>query len=323
MKVKKSLKKYFIPHQENDHQPHILRSKAVNVIAAVIIFCELVFLFEIYGIFPKNFMALILPDVLIDETNVSRSTNNLNTLKTSLVLNTAAQLKADDMAAKGYFSHTSPEGLTPWHWFELAGYRFSYAGENLAVNFVDSKDVVDAWMNSPGHRANILSDYFTEIGIGVADGKYNGQEATFIVQMFGRPAAAVQTPPQPKTPQTTPVAVKPTPVPLESSDTFVAVKGAEVEPGTSVTPIATPIGDEQTEPRAASLEKIISQPKTTAVFIYVALGLVVLVALLLTIFIKIKIQYPRLIKNGVLLLILIGVILAINQFITLYHSQII
>lgn len=323
MKVKKSLKKYFIPHRENDHQPHILRSKAVNIIAAVIIFCELVFLFEIYGIFPRNFMALILPDVLIDETNVSRSTNNLNTLKTNTILNTAAQLKANDMASKGYFSHTSPEGLTPWHWFELAGYKFSYAGENLAVNFVDSKDVVDAWMDSPGHRANILSDYFTEIGIGVADGKYNGQEATFIVQMFGRPAPAVQTPPQPKTPQTTPVAVTPTPIPLESSDTFVAVKGAEVEPGASGTPEATPISNGQTEPRAASLEKIISQPKTTATFIYIALGLVVLIALLLTIFIKIKIQYPRLIKNGVLLLILIGVILAINQFITLYHSQII
>lgn len=321
MKVKKSLKKYFIPNQGNDHQPYILRSKAVNIIAAVIIFCELVFLFEIYGVFPKNFMALILPDVLIDETNESRAVNNLNTLKINLVLNTAAQLKANDMASKGYFSHTSPAGLTPWHWFELAGYKFSYAGENLAVNFVDSKDVVDAWMGSPTHRANILSDYFTEIGIGVANGEYNGQEATFIVQMFGRPAPAVQTPPQPKTPQTTPIIATPSPVPLESSDTFVAVKGAELEPGASIVP--TPVNGEQTAARAASLEKIISHPKTTATFIYVALGLLVLVGLLLTIFIKIKVQYPRLIKNGMLLLILIGAILAINQLITLYHSQVV
>ncbi|MDP2855850.1 MAG: CAP domain-containing protein [bacterium] len=319
--MKKTLKKYFIPYQENDHQPHILRSKAVNIIAAVIIFCELVFLFEIYGVFPKNFMALILSDVLIDETNENRSTNNLNTLKTNLVLNTAAQLKANDMASKEYFSHTSPEGKTPWYWFDRAGYKFSYAGENLAVNFVDSKDVVDAWMGSPTHRVNILSDYFTEIGIGVANGKYNGQETTFIVQMFGRPAPAVQTPPQPKTPQVTPVAVTPTPVSLESSDTFVAVKGAEVEPGTNSIPV--PTAGEQTASRAASLEKIISQPKTTATFIYIVLGLLVIVALLLTIFIKIKIQYPRLIKNGMLLLVLIAIILAINQFITLYHSQIV
>ncbi len=321
MKIKKTLKKYFIPNSDNDHQPHILRSKAVNIIAAVIIFCELVFLFEIYGVFPKNFMALILPDVLIDETNKDRSANNLNTLKTDLVLNTAAQLKANDMASKGYFSHTSPEGLTPWHWFELAGYKFSYAGENLAVNFVDSKDVVDAWMGSPTHRANILSDYFTEIGIGVANGLYNGQEATFIVQMFGRPAAVVQTPPQPKAPQSTPATVSPTPIPIESSATFVAVKGIEAEPGTTETPAS--VSGEQTAPRADSLEKIISRPKTTATFIYVALGLLVLIGLLLTVFIKIKIQYPRLIKNGMLLLILIGVILAINQLITLYHSQIV
>ncbi len=57
------------------------------------------------------------------------------------VLERAAQAKADDMAAKSYFSHNSPDGVTPWFWLNQAGYVFTYAGENLAANFSDSIDV--------------------------------------------------------------------------------------------------------------------------------------------------------------------------------------
>ena len=99
-----------------------------------------------------------------------------------------AQLKADDMASKGYFSHTGPDGSAPWKWFQAAGYRYEYAGENLAVNFNESEDVVDAWLKSPTHRANIMKANFTEVGIGVATGTYKGKEATFVVQFFGKPA---------------------------------------------------------------------------------------------------------------------------------------
>ena len=80
--------------------------------------------------------------------------------------------------------------MTPWFWFAEANYQFSYAGENLAVFFGDSEDVVDAWLNSPSHRANLLNQQFTEIGIAVAEGTYQGQETTFIVQLFGTPAVA-------------------------------------------------------------------------------------------------------------------------------------
>jgi hypothetical protein len=92
------------------------------------------------------------------------------------------------MAEKGYFSHTGPDGAQPWKWFREAGYRYEYAGENLAVNFNESEDVVNAWMKSPTHRANILKHDFTEVGIGVATGTYKGKEAVFVVQFFGKPA---------------------------------------------------------------------------------------------------------------------------------------
>ncbi|MEI6553150.1 MAG: CAP domain-containing protein, partial [bacterium] len=75
----------------------------------------------------------------------------------------------------------------PWYWIDQTGYQYSSAGENLAVNFDYSKDVVQAWMNSPTHRANIVKAKYQEIGIGIAEGFYQGRPSVFVVQMFGTP----------------------------------------------------------------------------------------------------------------------------------------
>jgi len=85
--------------------------------------------------------AEVISAVLADLTNGERQTQNLPILTVSPLLNEAAEMKATDMATKGYFAHTSPEGKTPWYWLEQAGYNYQYAGENLAINFSDSKDV--------------------------------------------------------------------------------------------------------------------------------------------------------------------------------------
>jgi hypothetical protein len=135
----------------------------------------------------SKILALIYPGVLTDLTNSERQAVGLSTLKINPYLQEAARRKANDMAIKGYFAHTSPSGITPWHWFGEAGYRYQYAGENLAVNFTDSKDVESAWMRSPSHRANILNKNYTEIGIATSKGTFGGRETTFVVQMFGRP----------------------------------------------------------------------------------------------------------------------------------------
>ena len=138
-------------------------------------------------VFKSDFLAEVIPRVLIDLTNRSRTDLALNQLVTSSVLEDAAQRKADDMAAGGYFSHNSPDGKTPWYWFGEAGYDFSYAGENLAIHFSDSPEVVEAWMNSPSHRANIVNENFTEIGIAISQGSFEGKQTIFVVQMFGKP----------------------------------------------------------------------------------------------------------------------------------------
>jgi hypothetical protein len=131
--------------------------------------------------------AAVIAAVLVDQTNDERATDDLPPLEPNILLTVSAQLKANDMADQSYFAHVSPSGLSPWHWFEQAGYRFSYAGENLAVNFRDSGSVTRAWMNSPTHRDNIINNNYSQIGIATATGQYKNQRSTYVAQHFGTP----------------------------------------------------------------------------------------------------------------------------------------
>lgn len=134
-------------------------------------------------------VSAILPAVIVTETNEERQEENVSPLRRSAVLDYAATMKAEHMAAEEYFAHESPAGVTPWHWFDEAGYRFVHAGENLAIYFTDSSEIVEAWMASDSHRANILNGDYEEIGIGVAEGEYEGYETVYVVQLFGTQAA--------------------------------------------------------------------------------------------------------------------------------------
>ncbi len=132
-------------------------------------------------------LSAIYASVLVNLANTDRATKNISELKVNSLLQVAAQMKADDMAAKGYFAHNTPEGFTPWYWLDRAGYKYKYAGENLAVNFVESADVHRAWSASPTHWLNIINPKYTEIGIATSTGMYKGMQAVFVVQMFGSP----------------------------------------------------------------------------------------------------------------------------------------
>ena len=131
--------------------------------------------------------ATVLVGALSSLTNQERQQNNLAKLIVNPLLSEAAQKKAEDMSKNQYFSHVSPDGKTPWFWLELVGYKYDYAGENLAINFDESEDVTNAWMNSPAHRENILKKSYTEMGSGVATGTYQGRDAVFIVQDYASP----------------------------------------------------------------------------------------------------------------------------------------
>lgn len=133
----------------------------------------------------------------ITETNILNLTNNERakygaaSLSWNYKLATAARSKAQDMIDKDYFSHTSPDGRTPWSFITAAGYNYIYAGENLAMNFTSAEDVMSAWMASGSHRDNILSGNFKELGVGVVTGEYQGYTTTVVVQMFGAQATTV------------------------------------------------------------------------------------------------------------------------------------
>lgn len=310
--MKKVLKKYFIPHQSNDHKPHFLRSRSLLVIASFLVLVELSVLANIFIIQKgSNFLAAVLPSVLVSYTNENRLAYNAPTLKTSPILERAAQLKADDMAKKGYFAHTSPEGLTPWYWFDEVGYKYLYAGENLAVNFIESKDVSDAWMNSPAHKDNIVNAHYTEIGIGTATGIYKGRETVFVAELFGTPAIPTALVQKSKAPAAAPkvapskvsqpVAVAPTP----SVQILPQVKGEETTAirGTKVV-----------------LEKIVASPKIPVTYVVGIILALLGVALFLAVFIKIKIQHPRMIAATIAVILITLSILSLNSY--LFESSV-
>jgi len=135
-------------------------------------------------------------DKIIYWTNYYREQNGLKDLTKNDLLTAAAQKKVDDMFLKQYFEHVSPTGVAPSDLVKSVGYKYQVTGENLALgDFKDEKDLVDAWMNSPGHRANILNKDYTEIGVASELNKYQDWGTTWMsVQEFGKPASNCSSP---------------------------------------------------------------------------------------------------------------------------------
>lgn len=129
---------------------------------------------------------------VIARTNIERAQNGgLPSLAENELLNRDAQMKVGDMFAKQYFEHVSPSGVGPADLAQAVGYAYVVVGENLALgDFGSDTGVVTAWMNSPGHRANILNSHYQEIGVAVGKGMYQGQMTWLAVQSFGLPLSA-------------------------------------------------------------------------------------------------------------------------------------
>lgn len=105
---------------------------------------------------------------VIDLVNRQRAYNGLQALKANWELCRVARYKSQDMIDKRYFSHQSPTYGSPFRMMESFGIRFSAAGENIAYGQRTPQEVMNSWMNSPGHRSNILNPTYNQIGVGVA-----------------------------------------------------------------------------------------------------------------------------------------------------------
>lgn len=176
----------FLPRHTNNFRARILHASALSVLALVL------FTSSISIQYLKQNHAQVLgisysinTEELLRETNRQRVENGLPELSLNDQLMQAAQGKASHMMTNHYWAHFAPDGTTPWQFIKNAGYNYTYAGENLAKGFTESDSVVTAWMNSPSHRENILSQKYNEIGFAILEGNLDGEDTVLVVQMFG------------------------------------------------------------------------------------------------------------------------------------------
>lgn len=183
------IKNFLLPTEENSGLPVLLSSFSLTLLAILAAFL----LFSPAAI-RNNQLAQLLGGPTFEKADVIRLVNSARTeaklppLKENEVLDIAAKNKADDMGSKEYFSHSSPDGKTPWDFIKGAGYKYVAAGENLAMDFMSAEAAHNALMASPTHRANILNPLYTEVGVSVVQGTFAGRPSIYLVQHFGKPS---------------------------------------------------------------------------------------------------------------------------------------
>ncbi len=216
------------PDGRNKYRPYALRHPVLATVGAAIVAAK-GFAVLLVALTPKTAsLSTITPSFLIGQANEERAKVGLPGLKSNALLAESARRKAQDMIANDYFAHTSPAGVSPWKWFDDVGYGYAYAGENLAIDFTTAENVHSAWMQSPGHKRNILSDKYREIGVAAVSGEYQGRTTTIVAVHFGSlvfapvvsnaaPAAAEQAAPtaapaSSAAPTAAPAAITPAPI---------------------------------------------------------------------------------------------------------------
>lgn len=180
------LRHLLVPHSRNNHRAKILHNSTLFVM----VFCVLFLSFFSIRISNTNPEVLgisysINTQEMLVQVNSARIANNLPPLTMNDQLSNAALSKAQHMFANNYWAHFAPDGTSPWGFIKNAGYSYQYAGENLAKGFTNSNDVVNAWLASPTHRDNIMSNKYNDIGFAVLEGQLEGEETVLVVQMLG------------------------------------------------------------------------------------------------------------------------------------------
>lgn len=299
MRFLRRVKDFFVPNARNVYRPGVLGKRSLLFFLAVTLVAEGFLVANLVGRHSfGDFVAAVIGSEIVSLTNVERAEAAMSTLRENAVLAQAAQAKAEHMASNSYFAHVGPDGKQPWAWVAEAGYEYRYAGENLAVRFVDSSDVVEAWMDSPSHRANIIKPVYEEIGIGIAEGTYKGSRATFVVQFFGTPlsVAAASAQAAPDTPLPAP---QPPGIPEVAGESIAAVFDEAIEnPGAAESLLKT-------------TARAFAEPRAATSFILGAVAGILLAVVALAFFVHLQIQPTDLLLKGSLVaafaLALIGI----------------
>jgi hypothetical protein len=239
----------FHPRRSNNHRPRVLHPEAYLGLSFIIIaFATIISRsYLLPGKFGHilGFASSITPSQVVEQTNQQRTKAGLGPLTVNDKLTQAALAKGQDMFNDQYWAHVAPDGTQPWSFIQNAGYAYSVAGENLARDFSNTADMMNAWMASPTHRANIMSSRYKEIGIAVIDGNLEGYDTTLVVQMFGTPKSGVAQLPaqganQAESPEEPAAAELPTPA--QPATTIVLETPSPGTPSVTASPWASALG---------------------------------------------------------------------------------
>jgi hypothetical protein len=219
---------------------------------------------------------------LLSDTNTARTSNGVAGLSLNDKLDAAAQAQADDMAARNYWSHYTPDGDPPWVFVTAQGYSYQKLGQNLATGFSDEQSTINGWLASPEHRANLLDPDFRDVGFGFSNNPNytaaGGGPMTIIVAFYGEPrvlAAATTSPPaskpsvsvEPPAPVTSEVptpaaASEPTPIAEQPAAKKQAATSqtlkANIAPPVQQTRIQLLLGDSQLASASSSLALVLA-----------------------------------------------------------------
>lgn len=174
----------FVPHKKNGYCPHLIRNYGMSLVVFLVVIIQVVYNMTAVGSV-LGLQSNISIASLLEQTNQVRQDNGLTELKLDERLNTASNLKVQDMIANQYWAHTSPDGVEPWKWLAEVDYDYAQAGENLAKGYYSTGAVMTAWMNSPGHRENIINPDYQDVGFAIVNGELNGVPTNLIVALYG------------------------------------------------------------------------------------------------------------------------------------------
>lgn len=270
------LRHFFLPHPDTHNRAHLLSLRALAVY--IIFFLLLNLTFKVANVYKPGVLGVesaVSSSEIIRLTNIERERIGLSPVTEDPRLSAAALKKAENMFEENYWAHFSPSGKDPWGFINGAGYRFSYAGENLAKSFYESDEVVKAWMASRTHRENLLNKHYQHIGIAVLEGTLNGEKTTLVVQEFGTPVdtAIAAVPPD--------AAVQSAQTPSESGPSAQPSEPAELAQASPVTAPSSPQIQSQT--LIASDKQFLEGALTDPYIAYKISGLTLLLGLFILI----------------------------------------
>ncbi|OGM32029.1 hypothetical protein A3D00_05600 [Candidatus Woesebacteria bacterium RIFCSPHIGHO2_02_FULL_38_9] len=192
MRIIEHLAHFFIPRHTNNHRAKLLHSSTLIYLIVILIYYQLTIQFIARSGFKVlGYAANISTNDVARLINEERKKVGLMPLTINESLQKAAYQKGEDMVTKGYWAHVAPDGTEPWKFFKDVGYRYQFAGENLARDFPDAASAIKAWMDSPNHKDNILSSKYKETGVAVVEGRIAGLDTTVIVEFFGKKFADI------------------------------------------------------------------------------------------------------------------------------------